>query len=204
MIYTPIIGIVGLIFAGIIFRYVKSRPAGTDLMKEIAGSIHHGARVFLKREYSVLIVFIAAVFVLLTIFLRKESVPNLGIYTAIAFLAGAGCSMLAGFLGMSAATERIGAGTGTSGGVLRRQRDGPFGGIAGFGRCRNPIFDIRKERGGSGDNQRFRDGSQLDRPLRACRRRDIHQHSRYRSGLGGQIGGKYSRGRPAQPRDHSG
>ncbi len=105
MISTPIIGIVGLIFAGIIFRYVKSRPAGTDLMKEIAGSIHHGARVFLKREYSVLIVFIAAVFVLLTIFLRKESVPNLGIYTAIAFLAGAGCSMLAGFLGMSAATE---------------------------------------------------------------------------------------------------
>ncbi len=104
MIYAPIVGIFGLIFAGIIFLYVKKQPAGTDLMKEIAESIHHGALVFLRREYSALIVFVVAVFALLTIFLRKEAVPNLGIFTAISFLAGAGCSMLAGFLGMSSAT----------------------------------------------------------------------------------------------------
>ncbi len=105
MFYAPIVGLVGLIVAGIIYLYVKKQPAGNERMKTISDQIHDGAFVFLKREYSVLIIFIALVFMLLTFFLKSDSVPKLGIYTAIAFLAGAACSILAGWFGMTSATR---------------------------------------------------------------------------------------------------
>ncbi|HHS49813.1 MAG TPA: sodium-translocating pyrophosphatase [candidate division Zixibacteria bacterium] len=105
MLLAPILGIAGLIVAGIVYLYIKKRPNGTKEMSEIADSIHNGSLVFLKREYSTLIVFIVALFILLAVFLKSEDVVRLGLYTAIAFLGGAGCSMLAGFWGMSAATR---------------------------------------------------------------------------------------------------
>ena len=52
---------------------------------------------FLKSEYKVLSIFVVVVFVLLAAFI--------GINTALAFLTGAVCSILAGFLGMTAATK---------------------------------------------------------------------------------------------------
>jgi K(+)-stimulated pyrophosphate-energized sodium pump len=57
--------------------------------------------VFLRREYSILAIFIVVVFVLLLVFLPKER----SLWTSIAFLSGACCSMLAGFIGMKAATK---------------------------------------------------------------------------------------------------
>ena len=65
-------------------------------MEEIAGLIHEGAMVFLAREYKILAVFIAIVFVLLSWKINGA--------TAVAFLCGALCSMAAGFFGMHAAT----------------------------------------------------------------------------------------------------
>jgi K(+)-stimulated pyrophosphate-energized sodium pump len=91
---APFLGIVGLIVAYLIYLYVKRQPNGSPLMHELEGMIHTGAMAFLKREYSVLVLFIAAVFVLLFLFISWQ--------TAIAFVTGAGCSMLAGFSGMSA------------------------------------------------------------------------------------------------------
>ena len=96
-IYALPLGIVGLIIAYIIYLYVKKQPNGTPLMQELEGMIHSGAMAFLRREYSVLVFFIAAVFVLLLIFISWR--------TAIAFVTGAFCSMLAGFSGMTAATR---------------------------------------------------------------------------------------------------
>jgi len=66
-------------------------------MQELEGMIHSGAMAFLKKEYSVLVFFIAAVFVLLLIFISWR--------TAVAFVTGALCSMLAGYSGMTAATR---------------------------------------------------------------------------------------------------
>jgi K(+)-stimulated pyrophosphate-energized sodium pump len=60
--------------------------------------IHSGAMAFLKKEYFVLVFFIAAVFVLLGILLGECK-------TSVAFVTGALCSMLAGFSGMTAATR---------------------------------------------------------------------------------------------------
>lgn len=95
--FAPMFGLFGLVFAGLIYLYIKKQPIGTDLMKEISDAIHDGAMVFLKKEYKILSFFIALVFVALYIFINK--------WTAIAFLAGAFCSMLAGYFGMSAATK---------------------------------------------------------------------------------------------------
>jgi K(+)-stimulated pyrophosphate-energized sodium pump len=94
---APLLGIVGLIVAYLIYGYVKKKPNGTPLMQELEGMIHEGAMAFLKKEYSVLVFFIAAVFLII----------GFGIhwYTAIAFLTGAFCSMAAGFSGMTAATK---------------------------------------------------------------------------------------------------
>jgi len=94
---APFLGIFGLIVAWLIFGYVKKQPNGTAVMQELEGMIHDGAMAFLRREYSVLAFFIAIVFILLGIGISWN--------TAIAFLTGALCSMVAGFSGMTAATR---------------------------------------------------------------------------------------------------
>jgi K(+)-stimulated pyrophosphate-energized sodium pump len=96
-VYAPYLGILGLIIAYLIFLYVKKQPNGSELMKDLEGMIHSGAMAFLKKEYSVLLVFIAIVLLLLGFGISWR--------TAIAFVTGAFCSMLAGFSGMSSATK---------------------------------------------------------------------------------------------------
>jgi len=94
---APLLGIIGLFSAKRMYTFVNSQSAGSEKMIEIAGLIHDGAMVFLKREYTILGYFVGVVFILLAIFINP--------WTAVAFLAGAACSMLAGFFGMSAATK---------------------------------------------------------------------------------------------------
>jgi len=95
---APFLGVLSLVIAWLIYGYVKKQPNGSPLMQELEGMIHEGAMAFLKREYSILVIFIAAVFVLLGLILGEWR-------TSVAFLTGAFCSMLAGFSGMSAATR---------------------------------------------------------------------------------------------------
>ena len=94
---APLLGIYGLFAAWRIYNQIEEKPAGSDKMIAIAESIHEGAMVFLKREYNILKFFIGIVFGLLAIFIN--------FWTGVAFLVGAGCSMLAGYFGMSAATK---------------------------------------------------------------------------------------------------
>ncbi|MCJ7681771.1 MAG: sodium/proton-translocating pyrophosphatase, partial [Candidatus Aminicenantes bacterium] len=95
--YSFILGILGLVFALGLYTLVKRYPGGSPLMKEIAESIHSGAMVFLRREYTAISVFIVIVFTTLWILFS--------IYTSLSFLLGAGCSMLAGFIGMKGSTR---------------------------------------------------------------------------------------------------
>jgi len=95
--YVPWAGAVGLLVAFFIYFTLSRLPEGTDRMKDIASQIHVGAMAFLKREYVVLAIFVTIVAALLGYFL--------GQYTATAFISGALCSVLAGFLGMQAATK---------------------------------------------------------------------------------------------------
>jgi K(+)-stimulated pyrophosphate-energized sodium pump len=93
----PILGVIGLIIALIIYGAVKRRPAGEGKVVEIGDAIHLGAMVFIKREYSMLAIFAAIILVLLYFFL--------GTGTAIAFIVGASTSALAGYIGMYTATQ---------------------------------------------------------------------------------------------------
>lgn len=97
VVYAPVFGIIGLITAALIFLYIKRQPSGTKVMVEISEAIHEGAMVFLKKEYKIISIFIIFVFVILS--------ATINLFTALAFLSGALCSMLAGFFGMKAATR---------------------------------------------------------------------------------------------------
>ena len=93
---AAIAGAAGLVFAMILFVSMKSQPAGTEKMIEIADAIHDGAMAFLKREYSILAVFVVVVAGLLG--------WSIGLSTMYAFIAGAVCSIMAGLSGMQSAT----------------------------------------------------------------------------------------------------
>ena len=95
--FAPVLGLIGIFIAILIFLYIKKQPAGTEKMQELEGFIHEGAMVFLKREYSILVLFIILVFFLLYWQINWQ--------TSVAFLSGAISSMLAGFIGMTAATR---------------------------------------------------------------------------------------------------
>jgi len=95
--YSYIIGLIGLMIAISIYFLVKSYPKGNEVMQEIAEAIHSGAMVFLKREYLFITIFVVVLFMVLW--------KLFSIYTSLAFLTGAGCSMLAGFIGMKASTR---------------------------------------------------------------------------------------------------
>ncbi len=95
--WAPMLGGFGLVVAGGLYLYIVRQPAGTAAMQEIAAAIHEGAMVFLKREYQILAIFVLVMLTLLGWLINGS--------TAMAFLAGAACSMLAGLFGMEAATR---------------------------------------------------------------------------------------------------
>ncbi len=93
----PIMGVIGLVIAFIIYRIILSHDVGSEKMRAISDLIHEGAMVFLKSEYQILSIFVLLVAGLI-FFLIDHG-------TAYAFLGGAACSMFAGFFGMKAATR---------------------------------------------------------------------------------------------------
>jgi K(+)-stimulated pyrophosphate-energized sodium pump len=97
-VYAPFLGILSLIIAWFVYLYIKKQPNGSELMQELEGMIHEGAMAFLKREYSILVIFIIVVFLILGFLLGEWK-------TSITFVTGAFCSMVAGFSGMTAATR---------------------------------------------------------------------------------------------------
>ena len=60
---APYLGVTGLIVAFIIYLRIKAGDAGNAKMVEISDLIHEGAMAFLKREYSILLVFYATLLV---------------------------------------------------------------------------------------------------------------------------------------------
>ncbi|HSH45156.1 MAG TPA: sodium/proton-translocating pyrophosphatase, partial [Longimicrobiales bacterium] len=63
--WAPLLGVVGLLVALGLFFYVRGQSQGTDLMVELGDRIHEGAMAFLRREYTVLGVFVLVVALLL-------------------------------------------------------------------------------------------------------------------------------------------
>ena len=99
----PFLGILGLVFTFMKSKWVAEQEVGTEKMARIASNITEGAMSFLKAEYSILIVFVAAVAALLGYAgtTQDSSSPLI----ALSFVLGAFCSGLAGFIGMKVATK---------------------------------------------------------------------------------------------------
>ena len=95
--FPPLLGLIGMIAAFVVYTLVMKYPDGEDKVKKIGDQIHTGALAFMKTEYKYLLIFIAVLVVLAQMFLGTE--------TAIAVIVGAACSSLAGFIGMYAATK---------------------------------------------------------------------------------------------------
>ena len=94
---SPILfGLVGLLVAAFFYFRVKSLEKGNETMERIAGYIREGAMAFLWRQYKALFIYGLTVFVLLA--------WKMSMFAAGAFVLGAFLSLLAGFIGMKAAT----------------------------------------------------------------------------------------------------
>ena len=106
---VPISGLIALIFAISLAKNVLSRDPGTARMQEIGATILEGAMAFLKRQYTtigILAIFTAVIIGALVGLLRGhegiEGMTPFGIawHTAVAFIAGAFCSAISGYVGM--------------------------------------------------------------------------------------------------------
>ncbi|MBN2280128.1 MAG: sodium-translocating pyrophosphatase [Candidatus Marinimicrobia bacterium] len=100
-IYISILsGLIALVFAFYRNSRINRLSAGSDEMQKIAGYIRTGAQAFLNREYRILAIFVLVVSLVLLV-LNQGSVR----FVAVAFLVGAVSSGLAGYIGMSSATN---------------------------------------------------------------------------------------------------
>ena len=111
---VPLSGISAVLFAVWLAFNVLKRDRGTPEMQAIAAAIFEGAMAFLKRQYRTIGLFAlaaAAIIGVLLYFLGSTDVDGNGVVnvadkrglgwrTAVAFLVGAFCSALAGFVGM--------------------------------------------------------------------------------------------------------
>ncbi len=95
-------GLIGLAVAFFLYNKVNSIKIENETVADITGQIQSGALAFLNAEYRYLAVFIAVVAAILWY------VNEWDYETPLAFLAGATCSVAAGYSGMRAATSANG------------------------------------------------------------------------------------------------
>ena len=93
--------LVALLFAIFTAKKVLKFSEGSDLMKKISASIRKGANAYLKRQYAVVSIFFACMFVVLII---MAATGHLTWYVPFAFISGGFFSGLSGFVGMKIAT----------------------------------------------------------------------------------------------------
>ena len=100
--FVPGSGVLALLFVYIKNNWVASKEIGSEKMARIAKNIADGAMAFLRAEYKLLSVFVIITAILLGIKGESEGSSYL---VAVAFVVGALCSGLAGFIGMKVATK---------------------------------------------------------------------------------------------------
>ncbi|WP_299114419.1 sodium-translocating pyrophosphatase [uncultured Winogradskyella sp.] len=104
ILYVPaILAIIGLIFMGVKYAWVKKQDPGNERMQELSASIKEGALAFLSAEYRLLLVFVVIASALLGVV--AYLVPSTEYIIILAFIVGAIFSALAGNIGMRIATD---------------------------------------------------------------------------------------------------
>jgi K(+)-stimulated pyrophosphate-energized sodium pump len=103
------ISLLSLAVAFWLIEWVMAKDTGTDEMRKISDAIKAGAEAFLRRQNNTIIVLsavLAAVIFVLYAFVRTPnehdpaSPMKLAIFTTASFIAGALCSLIAGYIGM--------------------------------------------------------------------------------------------------------
>ncbi len=94
--------IVALMFALITAKKVLKFEEGTPLMQKISASIREGANAYLKRQYTIVAIFFACMFVILC---AMATFGLLTWFVPFAFITGGFFSGLSGFIGMRIATK---------------------------------------------------------------------------------------------------
>ena len=112
--------IVGLVAAYMLARWVVAQDAGPEIIQKVGRLIQQGSMAFLRREYTILAVFVAVVAVVLALLIDFNVTDNAtvtetnaavqdrfgaGPWTSIAYVLGALGSATAGFIGMTIATR---------------------------------------------------------------------------------------------------
>src|SRR5438105_9122514 len=115
--FVPVAGLIAVGFAIYMARDVLSRDTGTPEMQAVASTIVEGATAFLRRQYTTIAMLAVVTGVLVGVLLaiipqsnagidpKKVDQTTLGILTAIAFLLGAACSAISGYIGMYVAVR---------------------------------------------------------------------------------------------------
>jgi len=108
-------GVVSLGVAIWLYRWVNRQDAGSERAQEVASWIREGAKSYLRRLYMALTLVAVALSVIIAVVfsfdiehLGMEAVavnPSRGITMALAFVAGAICSAVAGYMGMTVAVS---------------------------------------------------------------------------------------------------
>jgi len=99
---APVGSLLALAFVAYLAWFIMRQDEGTPKMREIAKAVKEGAAAYLKRQYTVVAVFFAVVFVILLGLVKSG---NLAPAVPFAFLTGGFFSGLCGFLGMKMATQ---------------------------------------------------------------------------------------------------
>ncbi len=94
--------ITALVFASVMAKRVLGFSEGTDTMKKIATFIKEGANAYLTRQYKVVSVFFACMFVVLFVLSQLNLLNK---FIPFAFITGGLYSALSGFFGMKIATN---------------------------------------------------------------------------------------------------
>lgn len=93
--------VIGLLFAFLTAKKVLKYDEGTDTMKKISAAIKKGANAYLKRQYTVVSIFFAVMFVVLCVMAYFKLLTW---FVPFAFVSGGFFSGLSGFIGMKMAT----------------------------------------------------------------------------------------------------
>ena len=97
--WGPVVtGLIGLVFAFVLYGLIMKYPAGKDSVVKIGDQIHLGAKVFMFTEYKILTPVVIALVI-------ACGFSPLGWNTATAIAVGALSSAIAGFIGMYSATQ---------------------------------------------------------------------------------------------------
>ena len=102
VLFTALGAVIALIFAVFTAKQVLNFSEGNETMKKISLSIRRGANAYLKRQYTVVAVFFAAMFIVLLV---MAAFGFLTYFVPFAFVTGGFFSALSGFIGMKIATH---------------------------------------------------------------------------------------------------